>query len=175
MHASSAALAGNPVAVTTTTTSPVISDVGIAAFEDGDNGIDVEISIIYGIVGIALAASSALLVIYILTRIFKKRAPRRSSRSDTMSIDSWVMVYDEIPEVNLQEKAGTSSLRDVVSPPPSPTTSERTAEPAVAESGLSSFDRRTLFTIVPVFTLTPENTVDRTTSTAVVQEADGAV
>ncbi|KAH7935810.1 hypothetical protein HPB52_013865 [Rhipicephalus sanguineus] len=59
--------------VTTTTRSPAISNLGIAEVEDGDNGMDLEIRIIYGIVGIALVASSILFVMYIVTRLLKKR------------------------------------------------------------------------------------------------------
>lgn len=178
MYNSSAAHAGDPMEVTTTTRSPAISNLGIAEVEDGDNGMDLEIRIIYGIVGIALVALLILFVMYIVTRLLKKSAPRRSSRSDTVSIDSWVMVCDHVPEVHLQEKAGTSFSRDdvLVSIPPSQTTSEGTAEPLVAEPGLSSFERRTLsLTITPAFTLMLEDTVNRTPPNAAVDEVGGVV
>ncbi|XP_075730721.1 uncharacterized protein LOC119181794 [Rhipicephalus microplus] len=118
--------------------SAAISNVRIAEFEDGGSDVDLEIHITYGIVGIALGASSILFVVYVINRLLKKMVSSRSSESDRGSIDSCVIVCNEIPDTHSREKAGTSFGRDdaLVSTPHSQRTSTRMDEPVATEAGL---------------------------------------
>ncbi|XP_037556291.1 uncharacterized protein LOC119433208 [Dermacentor silvarum] len=129
--------AGNMMVVATTTTSPSIHSVGATKVEnyDDDDDAHLETWLIYGIVGIAVVASLALLLISVLGHFAKKRASeerRCSSTSDTISRDSWVIVCNEVPEVHSIEKPGTSFPGDDIQNP-SPTL-QRTTEHADAAS-----------------------------------------
>nr|XP_050023139.1 uncharacterized protein LOC126517461 [Dermacentor andersoni] len=124
--------------VATTTTSPAIFSVGATEVEDhhdDDGDTHLETSLIYGIVGIAVVASVALVLISILTNFVKKRASeerRCSSASDVNSRDSWVIVSNEVPEVCSREEPGTRfSGYDVQNFSPS---LQQTIEPADAQS-----------------------------------------
>lgn len=175
MHNSSATHADNLMDFSTTTASPVLSNVGYPETEHGDEDIDLEIRIIYGIAGTAVVALLALFGIYLLTRFVKKRAPAdgiRSNRSDTMSIDSWVIVCDDVPEVlPSQEKTGTSFSPDdnVDSSPPLQRATERTGEPSFAGPSLSRSDRLgPSHAIISVFGVVTERVVDGTAYRAAV-------